>query len=117
MGRSLLFLLVALAPAVAQSGSADLFEAKIRPVLVAKCYGCHSSKLSSPMGGLVLDTKAGLEKGGASGPAVISGKPDQSRLLQALRYADPHLQMPPTGKLPDETIAGFAEWIAAGAMD
>jgi hypothetical protein len=104
-------------PAGAQSSNADLFETKIRPVLVAKCYACHSSKLKSPMGGLVLDTKAGLAKGGASGLAVISGKPDESRLQRALRYDDPHLQMPPTGKLPDDTIASFAEWIAAGAVD
>ena len=69
------------------------------------------------MSGLVLDTKAGLQKGGASGPVVIAGKPDESRLLLALRYTDPKLQMPPTGKLPDETIASFAEWIAAGAID
>jgi hypothetical protein len=117
MGRLAVLLLVALLPAAAQSSNADLFETKIRPVLVAKCYACHSSKLKAPMGGLVLDTKAGLEKGGASGPAVISGKPDESRLLRALRYADPHLQMPPAGKLPDDTIASFAEWIAAGAMD
>src|SRR5579863_1874813 len=117
MRRSLVLLLVALLPAAAQSSNADLFEAKIRPVLVAKCYACHSSQLKSPMSGLVLDTKAGLQKGGASGPVVIAGKPAESRLLAALRYTDPHLRMPPTGKLPDETIASFAEWIAAGAID
>jgi Protein of unknown function (DUF1549) len=48
---------------------------------------------------------------------VLPGKPDESRLLRALRYIDPKLQMPPTGKLPDETIASFAEWIASGAVD
>jgi hypothetical protein len=112
-----LFLLAAAAPAAGQSGSADLFESKIRPVLVAKCYACHSSGLKSPMSGLVLDTKAGLAKGGASGAVVIPGKPDDSRLLRALRYTDPKLQMPPGGKLADETIAGFAAWIAAGAVD
>ena len=113
--RWLLIFFVALA-AEAQSG-ADLFEKKIRPVLVAKCYACHSVKLKSPMSGLVLDTKAGLAKGGASGPVVLPGKPDESRLLRALRYADPKLQMPPTGKLSEETIADFAEWIASGAVD
>ena len=41
----------------------------IRPVLATKCYGCHASTLRSPMGGLVLDTKAGLAKGGVTGPA------------------------------------------------
>src|SRR5581483_12440471 len=70
----LLFLPVAVFPLTAQSNGADVFESKIRPVLVAKCYACHSSKLKSPMSGLVLDTKAGLQKGGASGPGVIAGK-------------------------------------------
>src|SRR5215216_3500159 len=53
----------------------DFFESKIRPVLAAKCYACHSSKLKSPMSGLVLDTKAGLLKGGDFGQDVIPGKP------------------------------------------
>ena len=114
-----LFLIAAAASltAEAQSGRADLFESKIRPVLAAKCYACHSAKLKAPMSGLVLDTKAGLAKGGALGPVVVPGNPDESRLLRALSYADPHLQMPPSGRLPDETIAGFREWIASGAVD
>jgi hypothetical protein len=105
------------APVAAQKPGDDLFETKIRPVLATKCYGCHSSKLKTPMGGLVLDTKSGLRAGGASGPVILAGKPGQSRLLQAIRYADPHLQMPPTGKLPDATITDFEAWISAGAPD
>src|SRR5205823_8029296 len=73
--------------------------------------------LPAPMGGLVLDTKAGLLKGGATGPAIVPGKPAESRLLKAIRYADPSLQMPPGGKLPDSVIADFEEWIASGAAD
>ena len=69
------------------------------------------------MSELVLDTKAGLRKGGARGAEVVPGNPSQSRLLQALRYTDPTLQMPPTGKLPDQVIADFEQWIAAGAPD
>ncbi len=69
------------------------------------------------MGGLVLDSKSGLAKGGATGPVVVPGKPAASRLLQALRYTDPSLQMPPTGRLPDPVIADFEQWIAAGAPD
>lgn len=117
MGRFCLVLLLALLPVAAQPNGLEIFESKIRPVLVAKCYSCHSSKLKSPMGNFVLDTKAGLQKGGASGPALIPRKPEESRLLEALRYTDPRLQMPPTGKLPDEVIANFAEWISAGAPD
>ena len=94
-----------------------LFEAKIRPVLAAKCYACHSSKLKAPMGALTLDTKAGVLQGGASGPAIVPGKPDQSLLLKALTYTDAHVQMPPSGKLSDEVIADFRQWIASGAAD
>src|SRR5213594_3752301 len=101
----------------AQSSGGDLFENKIRPILATKCYMCHSSTLKSPMAGLVLDTKAGLLKGGATGPVLVPGKPAESRLLQALRYTDPHLQMPPSGKLADPVIADFERWIAAGAPD
>ena len=101
----------------AQAPDAAFFETKIRPVLTTKCYGCHSTKLPAPMGGFVLDTKAGLLKGGATGRAIVPGKPAESRLLTALRYVDPLLQMPPTGKLPDSVIADFEAWIAAGAPD
>lgn len=100
----------------AQNGG-EFFEKKIRPVLAARCYACHSAKAKSPMGGLVLDTRAGLRKGGAGGPAVVPGDPGKSRLLTALRYTDPHLQMPPTGKLSDTVIADFEQWIAGGAPD
>lgn len=104
-------------PLHAQGLDASFFESKIRPVLAASCYGCHSSKMKSPMGGLVVDTKAGLRKGGATGAAIVPGNPAGSRLLQALRYTDRHLQMPPTGKLPDGVIANFEQWIKAGAPD
>src|SRR5438046_3068847 len=101
----------------AQTTGAELFEKSIRPVLAAKCYGCHSSGAKTPMGGLVLDTKAGLQKGGASGPVVVTGNPAGSRLMRALSYSDTQLRMPPTGKLADSEIAAFEKWIAAGAPD
>src|SRR5688572_24493821 len=101
----------------AQAPDPTFFETKIRPVLAASCYGCHSSKSKAPMGGLVLDTKAGLKKGGATGSVIIPGNAGGSRLLQALRYTDKHLQMPPSGKLADNVIANFEQWIATGAVD
>lgn len=101
----------------AQSTGDDFFEKKIRPVLATNCYGCHSSKLKSPMGGLVLDTKSGLLRGGDSGPAIVPGKPAESLLLRAMRFNDPMLKMPPTSKLPDTVIADFEQWISAGAPD
>jgi len=89
MTRYWIFLGLVWAPLAAQPPDAAFFESKIRPVLAAKCYACHSANLKSPMGGFVLDTKAGLLKGGSTGPVLVPGKPAESRLLQALRYTDP----------------------------
>ncbi|MBL8206937.1 MAG: PSD1 domain-containing protein [Blastocatellia bacterium] len=101
----------------AQSNGNELFEKKIRPVLVDNCYACHSSKMKKPMGGLVLDTKEGLLKGGVSGAAIVPGKPAESLLMRVMRYGDPMLKMPPAGQLPDAVIADFEQWISAGAPD
>jgi hypothetical protein len=116
-GKIVILFFAMVAPVAAQTPGDELFEKKIRPILTTKCYGCHSSKLKSPMGGLAMDSNAGLRAGGASGPVVVPGKPAGSKLLQALRYTDPHLQMPPAGKLPDQVIADFEDWIKAGAPD
>ena len=62
----------------------EFFEKRIRPVLVEKCYGCHSAKLAKPMGGLRLDSREGVLKGGDSGPAVKPGDPAGSMLAAAL---------------------------------
>jgi hypothetical protein len=111
------FLGVCVPPLGAQSPPTEFFEKEIRPVLVERCYGCHSSKLKSPMGGLVLDTKAGVKRGGNGGPILVPGDPKSSRLFRALTYNDTDLRMPPTGKLPDEKIAAFGKWIEDGATD
>ncbi|HMC60065.1 MAG TPA: DUF1549 domain-containing protein, partial [Candidatus Solibacter sp.] len=93
------------------------FEKEIRPVLVNQCFGCHSSKLRTPMGGLVLDTKAGMRAGGDGGAILVPGSPDASRLIEALEYKDSELRMPPTGKLSAREIDAFRKWIAGGAPD
>src|SRR5687768_9936604 len=113
----LLALAFVAAPLSAQTPDAEFFESKIRPVLATRCFGCHSSKLAAPKGDLVLDTKAGLTKGGRLGPEIVPGKPAESRLLHALSHTDPALAMPPTGKLSDQVIADFEQWIAKGAVD
>src|SRR4051794_36212159 len=117
MRSSWLMLSILAVPLRAQNPDASFFETKIRPVLATRCYGCHSSTQKAPMGGLVLDTKAGLRNGGAAGAVIVPGKPAESRLLQALSYIDPRLQMPPTGKLPETVLADFRKWIEGGAAD
>jgi hypothetical protein len=99
----------------AQRAGVEFFEAKIRPVLVERCYSCHSATAKEVKGGLRLDLRETSRRGGESGPAVVPADPDKSVLLAALRYGD--LQMPPEGKLSDEVIADFAKWIALGAPD
>ena len=104
-------------PLAAQATDVEFFEAKIRPVLVQRCYSCHNSKMAAPKGDLILDTKEGLLKGGASGPVLEPGRPADSRLLKALSYTDPLVQMPPSGKLADAVLEDFAQWVAEGAVD
>jgi hypothetical protein len=93
----------------------DFFERQIRPVLVERCYECHSEKAKTLQAGLRLDSAAGLRKGGDSGPALVPGKPDESLLLESLRYES--YEMPPDAKLPDSVIEDFARWIELGAAD
>src|SRR5437660_722186 len=81
----------------------DFFEKKIRPVLADNCYGCHSAQAKKPKGGLMLDSRAGMLKGGASGqPAIVPGAVEKSLLIKAIRYSDAKLQMPIGGKLPEQ---------------
>lgn len=96
------------------------FESKIRPVLVEKCYSCHSSESSALAGSLAVDSKQGLLVGGDSGPAIEPGNVDDSLLIQAIRYEDEDMAMPPKkngGKLSAEVIKDFEEWVAMGAPD
>src|SRR5690349_24997416 len=94
-------------------GGPDFFEKNVRPVLVRQCLACHSSP-TSPMGGLRLDSREAMLRGGSRGPAMVPGKPAESLILRAVRQSDT-LRMPPSGKLKDEEIAALAEWIGMGA--
>ncbi len=95
----------------------EFFEKRVRPVLVERCYSCHSEQAKKLKGGLYLDTRERTLKGGDSGPALLPGKPDESRLIKAVRYADEDLQMPPKEKLPAEQIADLEAWVKMGAPD
>src|SRR6266704_6159246 len=86
----------------------DFFEKRIRPILVEHCYKCHSAAAEKVKGELLLDSREGMLKGGESGkPAVVPGDAEKSRLIEAIRYRNEDLQMPPPkeGKLSDERIA------------
>ncbi|MFT4689056.1 MAG: hypothetical protein ACI9OD_001260 [Limisphaerales bacterium] len=95
------------------------FEKRIRPVMVKNCYQCHSREAAGKgkiKGGLQLDTRAGIRKGGDSGPVLIPGNTGASRIVSAPRQ-DATLKMPPSGKLPTSIIADVEKWIAMGAPD
>jgi hypothetical protein len=107
-----------LLPVAAAGADTAFFEAKIRPVLVRHCYECHSAESGKAKGGLRLDSRDDLRRGGDTGPAVVPGQPGQSLLLTAIRHADPDLEMPPDeARLPDNIIADFTRWIREGAAD
>jgi hypothetical protein len=96
------------------------FEQHIRPALVEHCYQCHSQgsqKEGKLKGGLFLDTRAGVLKGGDTGPALVAGDVSASLLLKAVRWEDSDTQMPPKKKLPPELIAHLEKWVAMGAPD
>ncbi|HEV3167613.1 MAG TPA: PSD1 and planctomycete cytochrome C domain-containing protein, partial [Isosphaeraceae bacterium] len=80
-----------------------------------RCVNCHGN--GKPGGKLKLTSRANLLKGGDSGPAAVIGKPEESLLVQAVRYDDPAVQMPPKGKLDDAQIATLVEWVKRGAPD
>jgi hypothetical protein len=92
----------------------EFFEKKVRPILVARCYECHSADKQPPEANLLLDRREGVLKGGDVGPAAVVGEPDKSSLIKGIRYNDAELQMPPTGKLPPEEIEILTDWVRRG---
>src|SRR4051812_14719647 len=85
----------------APADSADFFESKIRPVLANNCYNCHGN---SQLGGLRLDSRDGLLKGGKTGPAIVPGDAENSLLIRAIQQTGSTLKMPQGGKLKDNEI-------------
>lgn len=94
----------------------EYFERHIRPLLHEHCYECHSADAKVLQGGLRLDTATHLRAGGDSGPVVVPGAPDESLLIQSVRYLGDGYDMPPAGKLPDAEIALLVDWVSRGAV-
>ena len=93
----------------------DFFEKSVRPLLVARCYECHSASAKKLKGHLRLDHREGLLQGGDTGPAVVPGSPEKSLLIKAVHYADPDLRMPPKQPLSPAEVADLETWIKMGA--
>lgn len=101
--------------AAPDAAGVEFFEKHVRPILAQHCYECHAR--AEVNGGLRVDSRAGMMKGGDSGAVLVAGKPDQSLLIEAVRYQNRDLQMPPQNKLSDEHIAVLQKWVAMGAPD
>ena len=95
----------------------EFFENHIRPVLAENCYKCHSEEAGKAKGELLLDTAAGLLKGGEAGPTIIPGNPAASLLIKAVSYENDDLQMPPKSRLSKSAIDKLRKWISLGAPD
>jgi Protein of unknown function (DUF1549)/Protein of unknown function (DUF1553)/Planctomycete cytochrome C len=93
----------------------QFFEAKIRPLLVDRCVECHSDK--DPDGGLSLESKEGW----AERDVIVTGDPEHSKLITAVRFQDSSLQMPPVlsgkNRLSENEIQLLERWIREGAVD
>jgi hypothetical protein len=89
------------------------FETNVRPVLVEHCLKCHGEK--KQWGGLRLDSREVLMRGGDSGAAIVPGKPKESLLIRAVRHEDEDLKMPKEGKLTERQIADLVRWVETGA--
>lgn len=109
-------LLMGAAPEASTPADVEFFEKKVRPVLFDRCFRCHSVESKKQKGGLLLDSRAAIMKGGDTGPALVPGDADKSLLIQAVRYHKEHLQMPPSGKLAGSEVAALEEWVRRGAV-
>ena len=90
----------------------EFFEREVRPILASRCLECHGDQ-GTPKGGLRLDSRAGLLKGGDTGPGVILDKPAESLFVSSINYGDIY-QMPPKSKLPSSEIAVLTKWVEMG---
>ena len=105
-----------LSPALSEEGGIHFFEKEIRPILIEHCYECHSAGVRVK-GGLLLDSRQGIDAGGDSGQVILAGDPEASRLVEAIRYRNRDLQMPPKNPLQPEAVAKLVKWIEMGAPD
>ncbi len=100
---------------VVSAADAAFFESKVRPVLVARCQGCHGAGSSPAQAGLRLDSRAGLIAGGKRGPALVAGDPDSSLLIRTIRASSGVPRMPPDGKISRAEVEALAAWVKLGA--
>jgi mono/diheme cytochrome c family protein len=97
-------------------GTVDYYQQRVKPIFDANCMRCHGGM--NHRGGLNMDTRAGLLKGGHDGSVLVPGNPEQSLLIKLIRHEGPAndpMPMPPRGKISDADIATVTAWVKAGA--
>src|SRR5262249_61928054 len=103
------FILSVKATQSADAAKIEFFEARVRPLFVARCYDCHTD---SAKGGLRVDSREAMLKGGQRGPAIVIGKPEESLLIKAVTHTHETLRMPKGDpKLNDQEIGDLSERI------
>ncbi len=101
----------------ATAASPEFYSKTVQPILQTNCYRCHGGM--NHRGGLQLETRAGMLKGGHDGTILVPGNPEQSLLIKLIRHEGPAndpMPMPPKGKLSDADIAAVTAWVRAGAV-
>lgn len=101
------------APKLPTPQEIEFFETKVRPLLAEHCYSCHGPKKQMG-GGLRLDSRSGMLKGGDGGSALSPGKPDQSPMIRAILYTG-DVKMPPKTRLPADAVETLKTWVSMGA--
>lgn len=104
--------------AAANPGTPAYYTETVRPVLVQDCGKCHLTV--NHKGGLSLETKASMMKGGRDGAVIVPGDPANSLLVKLIRHEGPAhdpMPMPPKSpKVSDADIAVITQWVKAGAV-
>jgi hypothetical protein len=115
MSYRTVILIIAVLGSTLDSHANEFFEKNIRPLLIKRCYECHSADAKKLKGGLYTDSLQGLLEGGENGPAIVPHKPDESLFIEAIRYGNVDMEMPPKKKLPDAEIKLLEQWVEMGA--
>jgi hypothetical protein len=110
--RAIVLLLAGL-PLFAARDNARYFDERVAPILEKRCLPCHNEELKN--GNISFLDRESLLHGGAHGPAIVPGRPENSLLMIVLRH-EGEIQMPPGPKLPSKEISVLREWIKRGAI-
>jgi cytochrome c len=101
-----------------EAATPQFYTNRVQPIFQANCYRCHGGM--NHRGGLNIQTRAGMMKGGHDGQVLVPGDPAKSLLVQLIRHEGPAndpMPMPPkSAKISDEDIATVERWVRAGAI-